>query len=143
MASSARKARKARAQPQAMECSLAMPTIRPFLPSSSLAFTTGSMANPLRWQYRCRVFGDHPFLVGRHDPGRDARRRAADHAGPLGVGGLVDLDAEPSAALDHFGACRRVVLADAAGEDHAIEAAQGGNQRADLAADAIDEEGDR
>jgi hypothetical protein len=47
MARLAPKARKARAQPQAIDWSLAMPTISPFLPSSSLALTVGiSLALP-------------------------------------------------------------------------------------------------
>ena len=40
-ASSAPSARKALAQPQAIDCSLAIPTMSPFLPSSNCAFTTG------------------------------------------------------------------------------------------------------
>src|SRR5258708_28003654 len=43
-ATSAPNARNALAHPQAIEFSLAMPTTRPFLPSRSLAFTTGSIA---------------------------------------------------------------------------------------------------
>jgi hypothetical protein len=39
-------ARNALAQPQAIEFSLAIPTIRPLLPSRSLAFTAGSIATP-------------------------------------------------------------------------------------------------
>src|SRR5215475_9621413 len=46
-ASSAPNARKALAHPHAIDCSLAMPTTRPRLPSSSLAFTTGLMKHPL------------------------------------------------------------------------------------------------
>ena len=41
-ASSAPNARNALAQPQAIECSLAMPTTSPLLPSRSLAFTAGT-----------------------------------------------------------------------------------------------------
>src|SRR5262249_60777857 len=35
------------AHPHAIDCSLAMPTTRPRLPSSSFALTTGSMKHPL------------------------------------------------------------------------------------------------
>ena len=42
-ATSAPKARKALAQPHAIEFSLAMPTMRPFFPSSSFAFTAGNL----------------------------------------------------------------------------------------------------
>src|SRR5258708_3766656 len=44
-ATSAPKARNALAQPHAIEFSLAMPTTRPRLPSSSLAFTVGIMGS--------------------------------------------------------------------------------------------------
>src|SRR5215471_7889101 len=42
-ASSAPSARNALAQPQAIDCSLAIPTMRPRFPSNSLAFTAGIM----------------------------------------------------------------------------------------------------
>ena len=51
-ASSAPKARKALAHPQAMDWSLAIPTINPLLPSRSLAFTAGIIGGPFL-KYLC------------------------------------------------------------------------------------------
>src|SRR5215471_10700858 len=55
MATSAPNARNALAQPQAIDLSLAMPTIRPFLPSRSLALTVGSLGWSLDALASCRI----------------------------------------------------------------------------------------
>ena len=74
MASSAPSARNALAQPQAIDWSLAMPTMRPRLPSSSGGFSDGNHVQPplivggsrLSASSAKCVTGDHEFLVGRH-----------------------------------------------------------------------------
>jgi hypothetical protein len=68
----------------------------------------------------------------------DPARRAAG-----AVGGLVQLEPEPAAAPDDLLARLGVVLADAAGEDQAVDPAQGRGHRADLAHHAVDEQVDR
>src|SRR4029079_903381 len=90
-----------------------------------------------------RVARYHEFLVGGHDPGRDAARLGAD-ARAAGVVRLrVELDAEPSRAAANARAGLGRVLADTSGEDDGVEALQRSGERTELAADAVDVEVDR
>ncbi len=62
-------------------------------------------------------------------------------ARPAGlVGGRIELDAEPGRVATQALADRRRVLADAGGEDERVQAAGGGGERAELAAEAIAEQ---
>src|SRR5260370_28708825 len=91
-ANSAPSARKALAQPQAIDCSLAMPTTRPRLPSRTLTFATGIMGTfpSLKHFYPRRLDGHFRNLV-------------LDHQLCLGcVGGLCD--GHPGPGLQDSGA---------------------------------------
>ena len=67
----------------------------------------------------------------------------ADARAALRVRLRVELDAEPGRLPADALADRRRVLADAGGEDDRVEAAERGGERAELAADPVDEEIDR
>src|SRR5690348_6629041 len=86
-----------------------------------------------------RVPGDHPFLVGRDDPDRDARVRGGDARAILRIGLRIELDPEPGQLLAHAPANLGRVLADARGEDEAVESPESGGKPSCLAHDAIDE----
>src|SRR5262245_52443785 len=126
IASSAPKARNARAQPQAMELSLAMPTIRPLRPSRSLAFTVGSGMSDLRWlcatDNRDRVARDHQFLVCRNDEDRKTAGPCGNDRGAFFVCAFVDLGAEPPQPLDDERSDFGRVLADARREHERVDA---------------------
>ena len=62
---------------------------------------------------------------------------------PPALAAGVELDAEPRRVAADALADRRRVLADAGGEHERVEAAERGGQRAELAADAVDEQIDR
>ena len=64
--------------------------------------------------------------------GGDAAPGHADARPVLAVGGLVELQTEPAASAANGGTHRCRILADAGGEDDAIEAAECGGERADL-----------
>ena len=59
---------------------------------------------------------------------------------PLAFGVLVELQPEPARVATDAGADRNGVLADAAGEHHGVEPAERRRERAELAADAVDEQ---
>ena len=88
---------------------------------------------------RCRVFRDHALFVGRDHEDRDFRPWRADDLGVRRVGRRIEAHAEPLQSgkrfLTHVGA----VFAYAGGEDERVEAAERGGERADLAAQAVDE----
>src|SRR6185437_5750519 len=69
--------RKALAQPQAIDCSFAMPMTKPFLPSSSLAFTAGIMECSIRTELR----QTGPRMADCVDPYRPTRRLCLSIAG--------------------------------------------------------------
>ena len=62
---------------------------------------------------------------------------------PRRVGVGIELDAEPRGVAADALAQRRAVLADAGGEHDRVEPAERGRERAELAADPVDEEVDR
>src|SRR3954465_11544979 len=70
------------------------------------------------------VAGDHPFLVGGNHPGGDAAPRLADQPRAHAVARRIELDAEPAAAPRYGCAYLPPMLADAAGEDQGVEAAE-------------------
>src|SRR5271157_2085426 len=84
IATSAPSARNAAAQPQAIDCSFAMPTTSPLWPSCSLAVYDGYfgiIVLPFGWRSgsrtdeRQRVARDHQFLIGRQHIDRDSAVR--------------------------------------------------------------------
>ena len=90
-----------------------------------------------------RVAGDHQLLVGRDHPRRRGAAPGAD-AGPAPlVGDFIEAEPEPRRIPAHTRTDRRGVLADPAGEHEGVEAAESGGERAELAADSIDEHGER
>ncbi len=89
------------------------------------------------------VTRDHALLVRRNDPGGNGGAIGADAGLAALIALLVDLQAKPPASGSDLGAGPRVVLADAGGENDAVDPAQRRRQRADLADDAVDEQGDR
>src|SRR4249920_868252 len=81
IATSAPSARNAAAQPQAIECSFAMPTTSPLWPSCSLAVYDGYfgiIVLPFGWRSGSRldngkrVARDHQLLIGRQHIDRDS-----------------------------------------------------------------------
>src|SRR4051794_19286185 len=87
--------------------------------------------------------GNQALLIGCNNPYLEGGIIAADPP-PTGLVPLaIKRDACPVAAFDDLGACRGVVLANPAGKDEAIEAAQRCRQRADLADDTIYKQIDR
>src|SRR6516164_6758921 len=54
-------------------------------------------ASVSRCQQSSGMSGDHQLLVRRNHPRRYPARRSRDARGPGGVGGVVELDAEPRA----------------------------------------------
>jgi hypothetical protein len=88
------------------------------------------------------VAGDYPFLVGRNNPDGDRRAVCADPPDAQRIARGVELQSQPAAAGGDLRSGRSIVFAYARGEDQAVEAAQGGRERANLAHDAIDEKGD-
>src|SRR3954468_19764849 len=107
MAISAPARRMAWAQPQAIECSLATPTISAFFPvrtggSRSCCCLTSAMLSSSGTQRGQRVPCDHQVLIGWHDMGRDAAAYRGDAAGMRGVGLGIELDAQPGTGFaDH------------------------------------------
>ena len=93
----------------------------------------------LRAQDTQSVAGDHQLLVGGNDVAGDARSLARDAARALGVRVGVELKTEPGEAPRHGLANGRRVLADACGEDEAVDAAHGRSQHAGEERDAVDE----
>ena len=83
--------------------------------------------------------GDHQFLVGRDDVARDARAFARDARTAFGIRLSVELEPEPGEALDDGFANAGRVLADAGGENHAVDAAHGRCEHPRRKGDAIDE----
>ena len=69
------------------------------------------------------LLGDHEFLIGLHDKDGDGRRRTADCLPTGGIGGFIEVDADPSHVAKHRRTNRRRVLANTGGEDERIEAA--------------------
>src|SRR4051794_41963599 len=107
MAISAPARRMAWAQPQAIECSLATPTISAFFPvrtggSRSRCCLMSAMLSSSGTQCGKRVPCDHQVLVGRHDMDRNAAVRRGDAAGTRSIGLGIELDAQPGTGLaDH------------------------------------------
>ncbi len=83
--------------------------------------------------------GDHQFLVGRDHPCRHFAGLAGDARRFSRVRVFVELDAEPRRRrADSFADLRRV-LADACGEDEAVDSAERRRHRRDFLCRAIDE----
>jgi len=82
---------------------------------------------------------DHALLVGRDDINPDPACPGRNQAPPLGVGRLVQFDAEPAGFLADPRADRGGVLADAGREDDSVEAFQGCCQRTEGDASPVDE----
>src|SRR6478609_1105116 len=80
---------------------------------------------------------DYSLLVGRQDPNREPRRRGVDTSLPSGVGVVVEIEAEPRAAVHDVPPGLHVSLADPAREHQAIEPAKCSRQRADLSDDSV------
>ena len=83
--------------------------------------------------------GDHQLFVGGNDVAGDARSLARDAARAPGVRLGVKLEAEPGEAPRHGLTNGRRVLADAGGEDEAVDAAHGRSEHAGEERDAVDE----
>src|SRR5579872_4966732 len=101
MASSAPSLWKARAQPNAIECSLAMPRTRAFCPRSGgegIADMVGLLSGLAAPEQAPGVPRDHQLLVGGDHPGGHAAARGADARAPGVVGRPVQLQAEPGGA---------------------------------------------
>src|SRR5689334_4861994 len=86
-----------------------------------------------------RVLGDHEFFIRRYHPCRNGASRPADAGAALGIGLLVEFEAEPTRVLADARADHGRVFTDASGKDECIETAQRGRERAELELDAIDE----
>ncbi len=116
-----------------------MPVTSPRLPFNVTRLSSSSIIERLPRAHGQGVPRDHQLLVGRDHPGLDLGAGAADHRPARGVGLGVEVEAEPGEiATDPFTDDRRM-LADAGGEDDAVDAAHGSGQRPGLAGDAIDE----
>ena len=83
--------------------------------------------------------GDHQFLVGRDDVAGDARAFPRDARTAFGIRFSVELEPEPAEALDDSFANAGRVLADARGENQAVDAAHGRCEHPRRKGDAIDE----
>src|SRR6185295_8395164 len=83
------------------------------------------------------VASDDALLVGGDDPGAHRALHLRDDGPAGGIGLRVVDQAEPGRALAHLGAHGRGVLADTAGEDERVDAAQRRRQRAEVADDGI------
>ena len=92
---------------------------------------------------RARVARDHQFFVGRDHPGGDATLRGRNARAARVVGGAVELDAEPRGVAADALPQPSAVLADARGEHDRVEPAERRGERAELAADPVDEQVDR
>src|SRR5579871_1183519 len=132
MASSAPNLRKARAQPNAIECSLAMPSTRAFWPSSGgegMAAMCVSSSKRLadissaRNQHQ-RVLGNHQLLVRRNDQDGNGAAWATDAQAISVVFGPIQLDAEPVKFLADLGADKGRVFPDPGGENEGIQTSE-------------------
>src|SRR5271156_2212672 len=87
--------------------------------------------------------GNHQVFVGLYHIRGDTALRRADARPVLAVGRLVELQSEPAACLADGAADWRRILADAGGEDDAVEAPERCRERADPASRAIAKHLDR
>ena len=94
---------------------------------------------PVAAQDTQSVAGDHQFLIGGNDVAGDARAWRRDAPGALGVRLWVKLKPEPGQAPRHGLADGRCVLADAGGEDEAVDAAHGRGEHPGEQRNAVDE----
>ena len=118
------------AHPQAMERSLAIPTMRPFLPSSSGAFATG-MVMPISAilagggrQQRQRMPGNHQFFIGRQHAEHHATTFRRNDSLPRCIRRGFQPGAEPGELFGDTRAHRRRPLADPCGKDEGVETAE-------------------
>lgn len=99
-----------------------------------------SLSRPPLIKQPTRMSSDHQILVGQDHPGGYCRVRQRNARAAGDVGRFVEHDAEPARITAHTDTDFRSVLPDPAGQDERIEPAQRGSERAQLPADAIDEQ---
>src|ERR687896_690071 len=90
-----------------------------------------------------RVPGDHQLLVGRDRIDRDPAAVGRNARAALGIGCLVELDAQPGGLLAHPLADLSRALADSGREHEPVETTLDCGERAELATDPPDEQVDR
>src|SRR5262245_18312580 len=83
--------------------------------------------------------GDHQLFVGRDDVACDTGAFARDTRTAFGIGLWVELKPEPGETRDDGFANAGRVLADASGENQAVDAAHGRCEHPRRKGDAIDE----
>src|SRR6478609_7392811 len=104
MAMSAPARRMACAQPQAIECSFATPTINAFFPvrtggrRPSCCLASDMVVSSIAQRGK-GVPRDHQVLVRGDDMRGHAAARRGDAPGMRGIGAFIELDAEPGAGL--------------------------------------------
>src|SRR5512143_1136266 len=133
------------AQPHAIECSFAIPTtsaLRPLSTGRGMSIVIADVLSCGAEDAPC-VARDHQLFVRGDRPRRDTAARLAEAWTTGVVGGGVELHAEPLRVAAHPLAQARTVLADAGGEHDRVETPERRGERAQLAADPIDEEIDR
>src|SRR5437762_7373873 len=82
---------------------------------------------------------DHELLVSGNDPRGDFRFGPGNASTASHVGVGVELEAEPGRGFADAAAYLRRVLADTAGEDQGVDAAERGGERSDRLRGAVNE----
>src|SRR5687767_7987395 len=112
---------------------------RPFVSSSPARCVSSRGAGAGEPEEPAGVAGDHQLLVGGDHPGGDLALAAGDPRAAGLVRAGVEFDAQPAAGFSDPTADLRGVLADARGEDEAVEPLEDRGEGADLLGCAVDE----
>src|SRR5439155_21981473 len=82
---------------------------------------------------RAGMAGNHQVLVGLYHISADPTGRRADALLAFALGRLIELEPQPSTGAADYAAHGGRILTDTGREDHAVEAAQRGRKRGDMA----------